>query len=526
MRFLKHTFCFLLLCLIAPVLCYGESGEAVVVVYNSNLPASKEVAEHYARRRHVPAAQIIGLALPTEEIMSRSDYREELEQPLLTFLETNQLLVYSGPKAVTPSESKIRYAVLCYGVPLRIAEDGSLIEPGEEKVRSEIRRNGAAVDSELCHLPFRDASLPLTGPAMNPFYRATNVALLNPTRGLLMVSRLDGPSPEIAMHLVDKAMDAETNGLWGRAYFDLRGLTEGPYKMGDDWIGEAAETARQYGFDTVEDKKAETFPVTFPMSQIALYAGWYDWNISGPFTRPKVEFMPGAFAYHLQSFSAVTLRSTTKSWCGPLLAAGATATMGCVDEPYLEGTPNIGIFFSRWLSGFSFGEAAYVCQETISWQTTVIGDPLYRPFGEDPRALHMALLRRHSKLIEWSHVRVVNRDLVLGVNPSVLIPYLKGKDAPQDSAVLTEKLAELYQMAGQTGQEIAALRKALKLYPTAQQKTRLTFTLVEALRATGKWTDAAAVLENFQRTTPDYPDQAALNEKIWSLEAHSSAKSR
>jgi uncharacterized protein (TIGR03790 family) len=525
-RFLKYTFCFLLLALIAPVLCYGESGESVVVVYNSKLPASKEVADHYALARHVPAGQIIGLALPTEEVMSRSDYREELEQPLLTFLETNQLLVYSTPKAAAPSESKIRYAVLCYGVPLRIAEDGSLIEPGQEKIRSEIRRNGAAVDSELCHLPIRDASLPLTGPAMNPFYRVTNVAFLNPTRGLLMVSRLDGPSPQIAMRLVDKAIEAESNGLWGRAYFDLRGLTEGPYKMGDDWIGEAAETARQYGFDVVEDKKSETFPVTFPMSQIALYAGWYDWNISGPFTRPKVEFMPGAFAYHLQSFSAITLRSTTKSWCGPLLAAGATATMGCVDEPYLEGTPNIGIFFSRWLAGFSFGEAAYACQETISWQTTVIGDPLYRPFGGDSRALHMALLRRHSKLIEWSHVRVVNRDLVLGVNPSVLIAYLKGKDVPQDSAVLTEKLAELYQMAGQIGQEIAALRKALKLNPTGQQKTRLTFTLVEALRATGKSTDAAAVLENFQRNTPDYPDQAGLNEKIWSLEAHSSAKSR
>ena len=45
------------------------------------------------------------------------------------------------------------------------------------------------------------------------------------------------------------------------------------------------------------------------MSQIAIYCGWYDENVSGPFTLPKVEFMPGAFAYHLHSFSAATLRS-------------------------------------------------------------------------------------------------------------------------------------------------------------------------------------------------------------------------
>ena len=50
------------------------------------------------------------------------------------------------------------------------------------------------------------------------------------------------------------------------------------------------------------------------MSQIAIYAGWYDGDVSGPFTLPKVEFMPGAFAYHLHSFSADTLRSETSHW--------------------------------------------------------------------------------------------------------------------------------------------------------------------------------------------------------------------
>ena len=59
------------------------------------------------------------------------------------------------------------------------------------------------------------------------------------------------------------------------------------------------------------------------MSQIAIYAGWYDGEVGGPFALPKVEFMPGAFAYHLHSFSAGILRSTNQNWCGPLLAKGA-----------------------------------------------------------------------------------------------------------------------------------------------------------------------------------------------------------
>jgi len=43
----------------------------------------------------------------------------------------------------------------------------------------------------------------------------------------------------------------------------------------------------------------------------------------------------------------------------------------------------------------------------LSWQTTVVGDPLYRPFLTSGQSLHEALTRRHSPLIEWSHLRLM-----------------------------------------------------------------------------------------------------------------------
>ena len=52
------------------------------------------------------------------------------------------------------------------------------------------------------------------------------LASLNPTNGILLVARLDGPSAEIARGLVDKAVQAERDGLWGRAYFDARGIAQ------------------------------------------------------------------------------------------------------------------------------------------------------------------------------------------------------------------------------------------------------------------------------------------------------------
>jgi len=78
-----------------------------------------------------------------------------------------------------------------------------------------------------------------------------------------MVTRLDGPSAEIARGLVDKAIEAETDGLWGRAYFDLRGVTDPGYKPGDDWIRAASEICQRLGFETVVDEKPRHFLRSF-----------------------------------------------------------------------------------------------------------------------------------------------------------------------------------------------------------------------------------------------------------------------
>ena len=260
----------------------ADSGSSVVLVYNRNLPESKQVAEYYAQRRQVPAGQIFGLDLPKTETMTRGEDQQRLSEPLLRHLRESNLLVYpKGGKRHEkstnefPVQASIRYAVLCYGVPLKIVNDPKLNEPGVDKVRPELRRNDAAVDSELSMLPNLLSRYHLTGPVVNRLFATTNAALLSPTNGILLVARLDGPTPEIARGLVDKAIQAENDGLWGRAYFDSRGFTNSNYKIGDDWMRGGAQLTARLGFDTVLDNDPATFPVAFPMSQIAIYAGWY-----------------------------------------------------------------------------------------------------------------------------------------------------------------------------------------------------------------------------------------------------------
>ena len=112
----------------------------------------------------------------------------------------------------------------------------------------------------------------------------------------------------------------------------------------------------------------------YPMSDIAFYFGWYAENAQGPLTRDSVPFMPGLLPT-ICTPTAPPPSSTERHWVGPLLHAGATATMGCVDEPYLGATPELDVFMEKILMGFSFGEAAYAAQRVLSWQTTVVGIP-------------------------------------------------------------------------------------------------------------------------------------------------------
>ena len=507
----------------------ANPGDEVIIVYNTLVPESKGVADHYAERRHVPASQIYGFPLSTNEDMSRVDFQDALQKPLADKLRQQKLwqiaptIIHAttnhpGRMEWRVVESRIRYAVLCYGVPLRIAKDPNFKEEGMENLRPEMRRDEAAVDSELALLPLVEDKVPLAGPFRNLVYTTTNRAMLHPTNGVLLVARLDGPTPAIARELVDKALQAEADGLWGRAYFDVRNITDPGYKLGDEWIRGASEICRRLGFETVVDENPGTFPASFPMSQIAIYIGWYDGSVSGPFTQPTVEFVPGAFAYHLHSYSAATLRSATQHWVGPLLAKGATISMGSVTEPYLSGTPDVGVFTARLLfNGFTFGEAAYASQTVLSWQTTVVGDPLYRPFGKSPEQLHRDLQAHASKLIEWSWLRLANLNLVGGKPMAEVVALLEQVAAEKPSAVITEKLADLYAAQGKPSSTVHTYAQALGLDPSPQQRLRIRLALGEKLLAQDRQPEAYEDYQKLLQENPNYPDKLTLYRKLLPL---------
>ena len=499
------------------------AGNEVLVIYNAQMPASEAVARHYAQRRSVPDSQLLGLRLPDSGTISRADYVSGIQEPVRKYLVEKGLAEWvpdsssppQGRKATARNRlrlirSEIRYLLLCYGVPWYIPHDSSM-RSETEGIPAQFLRNDASVDDELALLPRLGFNDPIaTSP--NPVVGATNAAQIHPTNGVFMVTRLDGPTPEIARGLVDKALEAESRGLWGHAYIDLRAITNGPYWWGDRMITNAAVAAKRLGFDTFVDNQPASLGVGYPLSQVALYIGWYDSGVTGPFYRASVEFLPGAFAYHLHSFSAANLRSASENWVGPLLARGATATMGCVAEPYLEFTPNPAMFLERWgYVGMTLGEAATAAHPVLSWQTVVVGDPLYRPFGRPLADDGKRLDDANDPRTAYALVRNANLQVMAGRPVEAVRDQLEGQRWATNHAVVAEKIGRLYWSG-------IRVRRALEWYDTAlsltnatpMQRRRLLLDSIEAHRVLGQPAEAYRCLEQLIVTSPPDVDRQEL----------------
>jgi len=352
--------------------------ERVIVLASESVPEGVAVARHYMAARGIPAANLCVVRAPAAEEISRDQFDETIWKPLRAFLAEWEgrfdVALADATLALSLGERRAKYLVPVFGVPIKVT--------GYEDVKTMYLSKAAAVDSELALLP--SGGHPLVGSLVNPYFGAD--APFGPPLdgGMILVSRLDGPSAAIARRLVDDALWAEQGGLKGRAYVDTRGITTGGYAVGDRWLLRAASSLERAGFATEVDTRPEILPLAHPMPDAAVYLGWYHESAAGPMTKLDFRFNRGAIAYHLQSFTGAAIRDPKNHWVGPLLVHGACVTAGAVYEPFLTGTPSVDILVDRLLKGYSWGEAAWMAQPLVSWQMCFIGDPLYRPFARRP----------------------------------------------------------------------------------------------------------------------------------------------
>lgn len=352
-----------------------------VIVYNKTAPDGAELARFYAQKRGIPSDHIVGLTCSLAEEISRDEYDATIANRLRE--------IFKAKKWWTTRETEdhhealmttsIRFIALIKGMPLKIK---AALEPypGDVRGGGPIEdRNEASVDSELTTLGY--FSPQISGVRFNTYFKSFQSIDRWQDPALLLVCRLDAPSSATVKQMIIDAIAAEKNGLWGRAYVDA-GASSGDSSrnMGDEWLALIREQLHKVGVPVVYDDAPEMFPEGYPMTDCALYYGWYADHLIGPFTQPGFRFAQGAVAVHIHSYSATTLRDPHANWVGPLLSLGAAASMGNVFEPYLQLTSHLDIFNERLLHGFTFAESAYMSIQGLSWMSVMVGDPLYRPY--------------------------------------------------------------------------------------------------------------------------------------------------
>ncbi len=425
--------------------------EDVVILANGNSPISLELAAHYQQARGISSNSLCVLDLPVTELITRTDFNRRLRDPLLEWLRVTERIAQTplppapnGAVRWRTEDCQVKYLVSMHGVPLRIADTRLTLGPA---ITGTFTKGGAvtdtaAVDSELAILLHPGYGLNQLIP--NPLYgEMVWPAVGTEGQTILIAARLDGPDPARVHRMIDDGIAAERTGILGRAYVDTRGLAQGGYVVGDRWMQEAYHRLIREGYDCVLDRDSGVFAPDFPMEDAGIYLGWYTEHVAGPFLRPDFAFPQGAVAYHLHSGSASTLRSKEKKWAGPLLARGATATMGAVHEPYLAYTPQLDVFIHRLCNGLSFGESAYLAQRALSWQMTVVGDPLYRPFKHTLEEQIRFLEAEGDPRVVWGYGRQINRMVRQG-RFNIALRYCREKIAQTGSPLLREKLGDLY----------------------------------------------------------------------------------
>lgn len=307
----------------------GELG----VIYRLNDPSSTRVAEYYAAQRHIPAGNLVGLAVPERATLSREELtslRREMLRSLPSSVQS-LLLVWSTP-----------FAVECMSVTTAFAAGYApqFCEPGCERTTE------------------------------NPLYDTAGW-LPADTVGWLPAMLLPSADESLAHEIIQRGIKSDGSHPGGTVYL-VR-------------TQDQTRNVRAAGYDSVQELSARVrivelaTPIKEPVPGILAY-------FTGAVRVEEMSmlmFLPGAAADHLTSTGGV-LEGGRQMSALQWLRQGATASYGSVTEPcnHVGKFPSPAVFLRHYTRGDTLLEA-YWKSVAMPGQGLILGEPLARPFGVD-----------------------------------------------------------------------------------------------------------------------------------------------
>ena len=200
----------LLVLLSAPSVSLALSARDLVIVFNRNLPESREVAAYYAGKRRAPMDNLVGVEVPASEDMSREDFDQKLAPPVREAVDKLKaqgrtpaiLLVYGIPLRVGPAALTRTEAAFKELTPHKIDEYQKLVS---EQVRRLDRLTGASRPGRSPHQKLTFPTQQVIIMAQESFLRGMTYLEKKPaTPGemearaevMSLLIRLGGTSPE------------------------------------------------------------------------------------------------------------------------------------------------------------------------------------------------------------------------------------------------------------------------------------------------------------------------------------------
>ena len=377
---------------IATLVLATSNASRVLVIENTDSPASVEVTSDYCAKRKVTNVLKIACqdsaANTAQETMKYTDFQEKIEKPL---------------KAYLAKKSGIDFIVTTKGVPIRLTGAPTGVSGTQPSLDSTIAALDYAERRDVIPIVLNDSGF--TGKCWSNRFWNSNVRFTHVKFGGYLVTRLDAYTVDEAKLLSTYSLQsekakptgqflidgAEGHGIGNMKKVPMSAILDG--KLNTHMINEMAYN--EWDADLVvagQTLEAKKIPVMVDRTDVFIgrksgIAGYASWGSNDPKYDAAgyglLRFDPGAIAETAVSTSARTFLPTQggQSLIADLIKGRITGVKGYCDEPLLQAVASPTILFDRYTSGWTLAESFYAASRFVGWEDIVIGDPLCTPYA-------------------------------------------------------------------------------------------------------------------------------------------------
>jgi uncharacterized protein (TIGR03790 family) len=328
---------------------YYDYNDTILVI-NDNSATSTAIGNYFIAHRSFPPGNVVHITCSTAEVVSRSEFTNNIRTPIENFLRTNNLA------------SSTNYIILTKDIPIETSDDDD------------------SVDQQIGLILGKYASdIGTTDELINPYYNA-NSKFSSATYGFYLVTHLEGYTVSGVENLIDHGSNTTTTNV-GTFVLDTspsRGYNPNDgYGMVNEWMVNAGSILSGKGYSTTLD--LTTTYLTYQHNVLGYYSwGSNDGNATTTNSIPHNTYVNGAIGDTAVSTSARTFTAPAaygQSLIADWIAEGISGMQGYVSEPYTGALSHTDILFDRYTDGYNLADSFGMADQYMNWTNLVVGDP-------------------------------------------------------------------------------------------------------------------------------------------------------